>query len=195
MPSPTLKSDRLHRYIPARATRPRSSEAIQTQPQRLLLGVAEHAGIGDPSSCRIILSILLASRAIHRSLKNELFTENASETRFGTLVAIYALEPLPATADFLALQAGTSSHAIKHVIDDLEARGLVTWGPQGWDTQTPIQLTELGGQVTVMAVHRFLQVASDLAGAVSASDREVVVRTCTHIEGRAVDHPLKAHLP
>ena len=190
MPSPTLESDRLHRQPRPRAVRPRSPEAIQTQPQRLLLGVAEQAGIGDPSSCRIILSILLASRAIHLSFKHELFNENASETRFGTLVAIYALEPLPATADFLALQAGTSSHAIKQVIDDLEARGLVTWGARGWDTQTPIQLTELGGQVTVLAVHRFLQVASDLAGAVSDSDREAVVRTCARIEGRAVDHPL-----
>ena len=187
MPSPTLKTNRL-RPIPAvRPVRPRSPAAIQTQPQRLLLGVAEQAGIGDPASCRIILSILLASRAIQRSFKNELFSENASETRFGTLVAIYALEPLPATADFLALQAGTSSHAIKQVIDDLEARGLVTWGPRGWDTQTPIQLTELGGQVTVMAVHRFLQVASELAGAVSESDREAVVRACSGIESRAVN--------
>jgi DNA-binding MarR family transcriptional regulator len=190
MPSPTPKLDRLPRSPQPRTPRLRSPEAIQTQPQRLLLGVAEQAGIGDPASCRIILSILLASRAIQRSFKNELFSENASETRFGTLVAIYALEPLPATADFLALQAGTSSHAIKQVIDDLEARGLVTWGPQGWDTQTPIQLTELGGQVTVMAVHRFLQVASDLAGAVSDSDREAVVRTCARIEGRAADHSL-----
>jgi|HubBroStandDraft_2_1064218.scaffolds.fasta_scaffold142296_2 DNA-binding MarR family transcriptional regulator len=159
---------------------------IDTHPQRLLLSVARQSGIGDPQSCSIIMSILAAGRAIRRALLG--FQDN-SGAHFATLLTLYALDPLPATAADLAYHAEVSGSSITEVIEALERRGLIAWDAEGRGQITPIYLTELGHQVAVRAVRSFLQVASTLAGDIGAPNGNATVETCRHIERYAPNYP------
>lgn len=130
------------RSLPSRVSRSRSADAnasngpvnsarhagITKHPLRLLLGVARQSGIGDPDSCMIILSILSASRAVRRALSRELehelgFQDNSGSC-FATLVTLYALSPLPATAADLAYHAEVSRGSMTSVIEALESTRL-----------------------------------------------------------------------
>ncbi len=191
------------RSLPSRVSRSRSADAnasngpvnsarhagITKHPLRLLLGVARQSGIGDPDSCMIILSILSASRAVRRALSRELehelgFQDNSGSC-FATLVTLYALSPLPATAADLAYHAEVSRGSMTSVIEALERRGLVARDAGSRDRITPICLTELGHRAARLAVHRFLDVASNLAGDIGSPNRKTTVSTCEQVESRA----------
>lgn len=162
---------------------------ITRHPLRLLLGIARQSGIGDSDSCRIILSILSASRAVRRALGRELDHglgfQDHSGSRCVTLLALYALDPLPATAADLTYHAEVSRAAMTDIIKTLEQHRLITREAAGRDRLKPIHLTELGRQAAVFAVHRFLQLASNLAGDIGAPNGNVTVETCEQVEGRA----------
>jgi hypothetical protein len=160
---------------------------IEIQPQRFLLGVARQSGIGDPDSCRIILALLSASRAIHRTLGRELGFQDNAGCRFATLATLYALSPSPVTAADLASHAEVSWSTIMGVIEGLQRCRLVTRAAPGRDRVAPIYLTGLGQQVAVLAVRRFLQVARDLAGDLGAPLRKSMVEACRKIESRATN--------
>jgi DNA-binding MarR family transcriptional regulator len=185
--------------LPSRAPKSRNAAAaskgpgnlachdnIDTHPQRLLLSVARQSGIGDPESCSIIMSILAAGRAIRRALLG--FQDN-SGAHFATLLTLYALDPLPATAADLAYHAEVSGSSIADVIEALDRRGLVEWGAGGPEQIAPVHLTELGHQVAARAVRSFLQVASTLAGDIGAPNGNATIETCRQIERRAPNHP------
>jgi DNA-binding MarR family transcriptional regulator len=166
----------------------RDIAASHRQPKSLLLGVARQSGIGDPDSCRTILALLSVGRAIRRSLESELGPDELSEARFATLVTLYALEPLPATPTDLAYHADVTRSAMTDILDVLERRGWIKRGDPARDRRlTPIHLTELGCRITVIAVHRFLQAGSRLAGNLSLSRRKAIVDGCEQIE-RSIDH-------
>jgi len=169
------------------AVRKADRAGVEIQPRRFLLGVARQSGIGDPDSCRMILSLLSASRAIQRALGRELGFQNNSGCRFATLVTLYALSPLPATAADLACYAEVSWSAIMGVIEALEQRGLVTRTVRSRDRVAPIYLSGLGQQVAMLAVRQFLQVARDLAGDLGAPLRKSTIEACRKIEIRATN--------
>lgn len=158
-------------------------------PRRLLLGVAQQSGIGDPESCRIILSIFDASRAVRRALCRDLDNEfgfhDDSGVGFLTLVTLYALSPLPATATDLAYHAEVNRALMADIIDALEQRGLVTRYADGRGRITRIELTDRGQQAAVLAVHRFLKIASMLAGNIGSPDGKSTVEVCAQVESRA----------
>jgi DNA-binding MarR family transcriptional regulator len=151
----------------------------------LLLAAARQSGIGDPDSCGTILSLLSASRAVRRALGRELGFQDDSGSRFAALITLYALNPEPVTAADLANHAEVSRSTIMKDIETLERRGLVGWGGGGRDRIAPIHLTEFGHRVAMRAVHRFLQVASDLARDFDSEIRNATVETCRQIERRA----------
>jgi hypothetical protein len=130
--------------------------------------VARHGAVDDSPGFRPALSLFSARRAIYRSVGREISKADFSEIRFATLVTLYAFEPQPATPEKLALHADVSRARMNEAISDLECRGLVAWSDGNQDFETPVHLTELGCQFTGIAVHRFLQVASEAAG---SSDR------------------------
>ena len=190
------------RSLPPRASRSRNAAnaskgpsntarhvGITRHPLRLLLGAARQSGIGDPDSCMIILSILSASRAVRhalgRELDHELGFQDNSGSRFATLVTLYALEPLPATAPDLAYHAEVSRASMTDVIETLEKRGLITREAGGRDRIKFVYLTEPGRQAAVFAVHRFLQLASNLAGDIGSPNGNATVETCEQVESRA----------
>jgi len=165
---------------------PTANEASHyLQPRRLLLAAARQSGTGDPDSCRIVLSILAAGRAIARALGRDLGFQDNSGSSFATIVTLYALDPLPTTAADLATHAEVRRASMTKVIETLERRGLVAWESGGRDRIAPIRLTELGHQVAQFAVHRFLRVAGDLAGGIGPANRNATVETCQQIQNRA----------
>jgi DNA-binding MarR family transcriptional regulator len=166
-----------------------SPTGFTLHPRRLLLGVAQQSGIGDPESCRIILSIFDASRAVRRALCRDLdyefgFHDN-SGVGFLTLVTLYALSPLPATATDLAYHAEVDRTSMADIINALEQRRLVTRYADGRGRITRIELTDRGQQAAVLAVHRFLKVASTLAGNIGSPDAKSTVEVCEQVESRA----------
>lgn len=191
------------RSLPLRASRSQETAAnastgsfnaaghvdITRHPLRLLLGIARQSGIGDSDSCRIILSILSASRAVRRALGRELdhglgFQDN-SGSRCVTLLTLYALDPLPATAADLTYHAEVSRASMTDIIKTLEQHRLITREAAGRDRIKPIHLTELGRQAAVFAVHRFLHLASNLAGDIGSPTGDATVKTCEQVESRA----------
>ena len=124
-----------------------------------------HGASDGPFGSKPALSLSSGRRAIYRSIGREFAEADFSEIRFATLVTLYSLEPQPATPDKLALHADVSRTRMNEAIADLECRGLVAWSDITQDRQTPVHLTDLGCQFTGIAVHRFLQVASEAAGA------------------------------
>jgi len=191
------------RSKPSRASQSRSAAAhaspgardlarptrIPKHSLRLLLGVARQSGIGDPDSCMTILSILSASHAIRyamgRELDRELGFQDNSGSRFATLITLYALEPLPATAADLAYHAEVSRGSMTDVLGTLEKRGLITRDAGGRDRIKFVYLTERGRKAAVFAVHRFLQLASNLVGDLSSPYGNATVETCQQVESRA----------
>lgn len=160
-------------------------------PRRLLLGAARQSGIGDPDSCRIILSILYAGRAVRRALRCDLDHrfgfQDSSGAGFATLVTLYALSPLPATAADLAYHTDVSRAAMADIIEALEERGLVMRYSDGRGRMSLVDLTERGQNAAVLAVRRFLEVASDLAGGIVPPIGDAVAGTCEQVESRAAD--------
>jgi DNA-binding MarR family transcriptional regulator len=162
---------------------------LAAHPRRLLMAVAQQSGIGKPGSCRIILSMLYASRAIRRAMCRELgeefgFQDN-SGTGFVTLIALYALSPVPATAADLACHAEVSRASMADIIEGLEQRGLVTRYLDGRGHITLIDLTDRGQKAAVLAVRRFLKVVSDLAGDIGSANGNATIETCEQIEESA----------
>ncbi len=165
------------------------SAAITRHPLRLLLGAARQSGIGDPDSCMIILSILSASRAVRRALGRELdhglgFQDN-SGSRCVTLLTLYALDPLPATAADLTYHAEVSRASMTDIIKTLEQHRLIAREAAGRDRIKFVYLTELGRQAAAIAVHRFLQLASNLAGDIGAANGNATIEICEQVESRA----------
>jgi DNA-binding MarR family transcriptional regulator len=119
------------------------------------------------------------------ALSRELGFPDKSGSRFATLVTLYAFGPLSVTAADLAYHAEVSRASMTSVIEALEQRGLVMRDAGGRDRITPIHLTELGQQVAVLAVHRFLQLASNLAGNIGPPNGKATVQTCEQAESRA----------
>ena len=162
---------------------------ITRHPLRLLLGIARQSGIGDSDSCRIILSILSASRAVRRALGRELDHglgfQDGSGSRCVTLLTLYALDPLPATAADLTYHAEVSRASMRDIIKTLEQHRLVAREVARRDHLKPIRLTGRGRQAAVFVVHRFLQLASDLAGNIAAPGGNATVETCERVESRA----------
>jgi DNA-binding MarR family transcriptional regulator len=170
---------------------PTKHAVVTMHPRRLLLGAARQSGIGDPDSCRIILSILYAGRAVRRALRCDLDHEfgfqDSSGAGFATLVTLYALSPLPATAADLAYHAEVGGAAMADIIEALERRGLVVRHADGRDRITLVDLTERGQQAAVLAVRCFLEVASDLARGIGPPIGDAVAETCEQVESRAAD--------
>jgi DNA-binding MarR family transcriptional regulator len=151
--------------------------------------MARQSGIGDSDSCRIILSILSASRAVRRALGRELDHElgfqDHSGSRCATLLTLYALDPLPATAADLTYHAEVSRASMTDIIKTLELHRMIKREAAGRDRSRPIRLTESGRQAAVFAVHRFLQLANNLAGDVGSPHGNATIETCEQVESRA----------
>jgi DNA-binding MarR family transcriptional regulator len=161
---------------------------VVLHPRRLLLGIARQSGIGDPDSCKIILSILSASRAVRHALNREMdhelgFRDNAGY-RLATLITLYALSPLPASVADLAYHAEVSRSSMTGLIEALERHGLVERRTAGRRI-TQYGLTQPGQEASVRAVHRFLQLASKLAGGIGSPNGNATVKTCEQIESCA----------
>jgi DNA-binding MarR family transcriptional regulator len=120
-----------------------------------------------------------------RDLDREFGFQDNSGVGFATLVTLYALSPLPATATDLAYHADVSRASMTDIIEALEERGLVMRYADGGGRITRVALTKRGQQAAVLAVHRFLQVASDLAGDIGSPNGNATVETCEQVESRA----------
>jgi DNA-binding MarR family transcriptional regulator len=164
---------------------PNISGPAGSPPNRFLIGAARQSGTGDPDSCRTVMAILAASRAIRRALDRELGTEELTESRFTSLVTLYAVAPLSATPADLAYHAQVSRASMTDVVAALEKHGWVE-RETGRDRRVrPLRITPLGSSVAVRAVHRFLHLASCVAGDLSLADRRITVATSEQIELRA----------
>gem|GEM_PF-4809617 len=71
------------------------------------------------------------------------------------------------------------------IVKTLEQHRLITREAAGRDRIKPIHLTELGRKAAVFAVHRFLQLASNLAGDIGSPNGNATVETCEQVESRA----------
>jgi DNA-binding MarR family transcriptional regulator len=123
--------------------------------------------------------------ALYREMDLELGCRDNSESRLATLVTLYALSPLPATAVDLAYHAEVSRASMKGVIEALERHSLILRKAASRRHIAEFSLTELGQQAAVFAVHRFLKLASELAADIGSSNRTATVETCERIASRA----------
>jgi hypothetical protein len=135
------KPSSLHMLASGRG-RPVANGSVRQK--RVHSALARNGVVDDLPGYKPALSLFCARRAIYRAIGREY-----------------------AEADFspenLALHADVSRTRMNEAIADLEYRGLVAWSDSNQDLQTPVRLTELGCQFTGIAVHRFLQVASEAA--------------------------------
>jgi hypothetical protein len=141
------------------------------QHKRVRSSGAFQGAFDDSPGARPALSLFSARRAIYSSIGRGFAEADFSEIRFAALVTLYTLEPQPATPDKLASHADVSRTRMNEAIADLECRGLVAWSDSTDDRQTPVHLTDLGCQFTGIAVHRFLQLASEAAGVAAKGPR------------------------
>jgi DNA-binding MarR family transcriptional regulator len=156
-----LKPSSLDEHASGRG-RPVASGSVWQK--RVHSAVTRRSAVDDSPGYRPALSLFSARRAIYRSIGREFAESDFSEIRFETLVTLYSFQPQPATAEKLALHADVSRTRMNEAIADLECRGLVAWSGSTHDRQTSVRLTELGSRFTWIAIHRFLQVASEAAG-------------------------------
>jgi DNA-binding MarR family transcriptional regulator len=154
------KPSSLHMLASGRG-RPVANGSVRQK--RVHSALARNGAVDDLPGYKPALSLFCARRAIYRAIGREYAEADFSEIRFATLVTLYAFEPQPATPENLALHADVSRTRMNEAIADLECRGLVAWSDSNQDLQTPVRLTELGCQFTGIAIHRFLQVASEAA--------------------------------
>ena len=168
-----------------RANSPGAHPVSDAPHARLLFGAARQSGFGDPDSCRTIMAILTASRAIRRRLDREFGTEELTESRFATLITLYAMAPLAATPGDLAYHAEVSRAAMTDVVDALDKHGWIVRERRGDRRLKPIRISAQGRSVAVRAVHRFLELASVIASDLCLADRRAAVAICTQIEARA----------
>ncbi len=152
------------------------------QHRRLLVGTAYHSGIGDPDSCLTALAILSASRALRGALGRDLGNHESCECRFITLVTLYALEPVACTPDALAHDAEVDLDVMRKVLGFLEERGWVSLEYHRTQGVAPrVHLTESGMEITVLAVHRFLEISATLSGDLEIDERSAAIKACARI--------------
>src|SRR5438270_9583414 len=63
------------------------------QAQRTLMQISQQSGIGHPSTCACVLSLLTASRLIREALTTNMGDSAISEGGLAALVMLYALDP------------------------------------------------------------------------------------------------------
>lgn len=177
-----MRSAQANADVPPRQGSGAAAAKEETQHRRLLTGVAYHAGIGEPDCCLTSLAVLSASRALRRALDRDLGTEELSECSFVALVTLYAVEPIACTVDALAHEADVNLDVMRQVLDFLEKRGWVSREYKGSeDRSSRVQLTPPGIAITILAVHRFLEISATLAPDLGADERSAAIRACTQL--------------
>jgi DNA-binding MarR family transcriptional regulator len=152
---PHLRPASAEPFGPARVARTNSAgdHADTAAPhERLLFGAARQSGVGDLDSCRTIMAILTASRAIRRQMDREFGTEELTESRFATLITLYAMAPLSATPTDLAYHAEVSRAAMTDVVDALDKHGWIVRERRGDRRLKPVRISAQGRNVAVRCI-------------------------------------------
>ncbi len=144
--------------------------------------MAYHLDMGEPDCCLTALAVLSASRALRRALGQDLGTEEMSEGSFIALVTLYAVEPNACTPEALGHEAEIDLETMRNVVEFLENQG---WVRQKFnETQglpKRVHITEAGVKVTILAVHRFLEISATLTGNLGADQRAAAIKVCAQI--------------
>jgi DNA-binding MarR family transcriptional regulator len=178
----TLRSVPATVNVPAPKDPDTSRADHDMQHRRLLIGVAHHLDLGEPDCCLTALAVLSASRALRRALDWDLGSQGMSENSFIALVTLYAVEPTACTPDALAHDAEIELERMGQVLEFLENRGWVCQeNEQAPGRPRRVHITEAGVDITILAVHRFLEISATLTGDLDADRRTATIKACAHI--------------
>ena len=157
-------------------------------PEQLLLQVAHQGGIADVGACSSVLSLLVAFRSVNQAILRLMADEEVSHGKLGTLVVLYALDPVLSSPAQLAAQVGVTRSAMTDVLDALERKGWVHRTRTGDDRRVRgVGLTDEGREHTGGVTRRFLQTIEKIGSALSLSDQSILVAECRALSHRAAE--------
>ncbi|ACB74219.1 MarR family winged helix-turn-helix transcriptional regulator [Opitutus terrae] len=160
----------------------RETLAFQT-----LLAVARQRDGLDESRCRLVLELLSTARQVRATLQAEMAKLAITEVKLGILVALFILDPAPATpADLAAHTSGTRS-AVTEALDQLAAAGLVQRERDTGDRRViHVHLTPKGRGAADEAIGRFLARIGEIARDVDLASEEPVLAACAQLNAGAM---------
>src|SRR3954471_406981 len=133
-----------------------------------------------------ILGLLATSREVRTALAKRMRILVFSETQLAILVALHALDPLPASAETLSAQTGLGLRTLILVVDSLMAGDLLEEVADRADCrQGFFRLTEKGREASVLAAHLFLDAADELTRGLSVIQTSVLNEACEHLTHQA----------
>ncbi len=157
---------------------------------RTLLNVARQRAGLDEARCRLVLDFLAAAQGVEGVLQRRLAATGLSEHQFGVLVALFALDPAASTPADLAHHAGTTRSAMTALLDNLEARGLLSRQRDTRDRRLVyVQLTPAGQTAANAAVMDYLRTANDLAGMIAPADQAALLQGCAQFHAATTSFP------
>jgi DNA-binding MarR family transcriptional regulator len=97
-------------------------------------------------------------------------------------VTLYAVEPIACSPDALAHDVEIDLEEMRDVLKFMEKQGWVCREhPATQASSARVHLTEAGVDVTILAVHRFLEITATLTEDLAADQRAAAVKACAQI--------------
>jgi len=154
--------------------------------QTLLTMARQREGLSEPR-CRAVLGFIEAGGAVDARLRAALARDGLTRTKFAILVALFAIDPMPASPSDLALHIGAGRPSVSAAITGLARRRLVVSERSSPDRRISyVHLTVAGREITDRAAMHCLQLADHLALRLAPDAQAALLRGCAALQEGAL---------
>lgn len=159
---------------------------------RTVLTAARQRNGFDGQRCEMLFRYLDTADVLRSALLRPLNANGLTELQFLILMALYALEPEPASPADLAVYTAVSRAAVTEALAKLEKNQFVTRTRDEQDLRVfHLRLTESGRALADKTLVEYLQVATQLPQQLGADDHESLLATLGRL-AQGAEQPVPA---
>lgn len=149
---------------------------------RTLSAMARQRRGMDDARCSAVTELLHTSFLIHLALQRQLEDSGLSDLKFAILVALYALDPNPATTTDLAFYTGFTRSAVTTAVTELTARKLIESERDPADRRVLyLRPTNAGRRLSERAALDYLHTVGQAARTLPPPAITALQRTCARL--------------
>lgn len=160
--------------------------SLDALPVRTLMRIARQSLPEKEPGCALLLELFSSVASLHAALDDFLRASGLDSHKFAALLALYALDPVPAAPADLAFHVRTGHRTMAVVLEHLAAHDWIVLPHDGGDGRPGyVTLTRAGREITADTIRRLLALASGLFDRLDASARETLASTCRFLREQA----------
>ncbi|MBI5768992.1 MAG: MarR family transcriptional regulator [Verrucomicrobia bacterium] len=163
--------------------------------QTLLTMARQRQGLSE-HRCRTVIEFLDASESVRACIREQLAADRLTRPKLALLVALFALDPLPASPSDLAQHTGLDRPSVSVALAGLQEQKLVRGRREPTDRRrTYFRLTSAGRTAADRAAVQLLRLLGDIARLMPAGPQTRFRLGCTLLESGANATTTASHAP